>query len=286
LFQEVQVGFLFGDGGMAGDFVGDGGKQEKDVAPALAAEIWHGETLRRDTPGSADGKDNSARTTDGKGDSSKGLPAVTIVDKNTPAQSSDKAPSPADKGSSPADKGSSPADKGSSPADKGSSPADKVGPAEANSLLLQAADETVNKSIYKLPVWARLSSPAPGVGCVSSLSNRYREAMRLSGTISSTDDKQYRDLYWVNMDEFNKDMGRSGLLQKVANTDVREGDIIEGLNPNTFQRHVGIVGRVENGLRMVYDNYGGIWRKEPLDVRFGDYKEKDYFRVYLPHKDR
>jgi hypothetical protein len=153
---------------------------------------------------------------------------------------------------------------------------------EANSLLMQAADQTVNQSIYRLPRWAQLPKPVPGLGCVSSFSNRYREALRLAGIIDSADDKRFRNYYWVNMDELNKDLGRDRLLQGVQEKEIKEGDLIEGVTPDTSKRHIGIVGRIENGERMVYDNYGGIWRKEPLTLRFGQYKEHHYFRAYLP----
>jgi len=157
-------------------------------------------------------------------------------------------------------------------------------PAEANSFLLKAADETINQSIYRLPSWSHLSKPDPGVGCVSSFSNRYREALRLAGEIPNVSDKQYRNYYQVNMDEMNRVMGQDKLLSPITAKDVREGDVIEGVNPDTTKRHVGIVGRVEHGQRMVYDNYGGVWHKESLDARFGGFQQQKYFRAFLPPK--
>ncbi|MBX9723335.1 MAG: hypothetical protein K2X81_18165 [Candidatus Obscuribacterales bacterium] len=153
---------------------------------------------------------------------------------------------------------------------------------EANEFLMKAADQTVNQSIYQLPKWASLPKPTPDVGCVSSFSNRYREALQLSGIIPKADDKQYRDLYQVNMDDFNKVMGKNQLLKPISESEAKEGDIVEGLNPGTTSRHMGIVGRIENDQRTVYDNYGGKWRHEPLEARFGKYQEKHYFRAYLP----
>jgi hypothetical protein len=170
-------------------------------------------------------------------------------------------------------------DKSASPA-----PAESKDPAEANNLLLQAADQTVNLSIYKLPKWAALPKPSPGLGCVSSFSNRYREALHLAGIIDSPESKQYRNYYQVNMDELNKVMGRDRLLNKISATDVKEGDIIEGVTPDTSKRHMGIVGRMENGQRMVYYNFGGTWLKEPLDYRFKQYEQNNYYRAYLPQK--
>jgi hypothetical protein len=155
---------------------------------------------------------------------------------------------------------------------------------EANSFLLKASDETVNKSIYRLPSWSHLSKPDPGVGCVSSFSNRYREALRLAGDIPNVNGKQFRNYYQVNLDEMNRVMGQDKLLARIDVKDVKEGDVIEGVNPDTTKRHVGIVGRVENGQRMVYDNYGGIWHKESLSARFGEYQQENFYRAYLPPK--
>ncbi len=163
---------------------------------------------------------------------------------------------------------------------------------EANALLLKSADAVVNQSIYKLPKWAKsmLPVPPPELGCVSSFSNRYRETLKMSGRINSTEDSAYKELYQVNMTEMNKAMGLNSsdpskrLMKEINASEVKEGDIIEGQNPGTTTRHVGIVGGIENGKRMVYDNYGGTWRKEGLDDRFGRYKEEKYFRAYLPPK--
>lgn len=161
---------------------------------------------------------------------------------------------------------------------------------EANSYLFKAANSAVHESIYKLPKWASLPKPSPDLGCVSSFSNRYREALKDAGVISSVDDKSFRNLYQVNMDELNKSMGvfskkpEEQLMRKIEAGDVKEGDVIEGINPGTSKRHMGIVGGIENGQRIVYDNYGGVWRKEGLNDRFGQYKEHNYYRVYLPPK--
>lgn len=162
--------------------------------------------------------------------------------------------------------------------------ADKPQPAEANTFLLEAAAQTVNQSIYQLPKWARLAKPAPDLGCVSSFSNRYREALRLAGLVDSVGENKYRNYYQVNMDELNKVMGRDKLLVAIPADQMKEGDIIQSSNPGTFKRHMGIVGGIENGKRMLYNNYGGTWRYEPLDERLGIYKEHRYYRAYLPPK--
>ena len=159
---------------------------------------------------------------------------------------------------------------------------DNIRSGEANSLLLQAADQTVNQSIYRLPRWSHLSKPVPGLGCVSSFSNRYRAALNMAGFIDSPDDKKYRDIYSVNMDDLNKVMGSQRLLDRIKSSDVKEGDVIEGVNPDSSKRHIGIVGRIENGTRMVYDNFAGTWRKESLSDRFGQYEENNYYRAFLP----
>lgn len=163
---------------------------------------------------------------------------------------------------------------------------------EANSYLFKAADSVVNQSIYKLPKWAtlKLPAPTPDLGCVSSFSNRYRESLKMAGVIASLDENAFKDLYQVNMTEMNKVMGLNSadptkrLLKEISASEIKEGDIIEGQNPGTTTRHVGIVGGIENGKRMVYDNYGGTWRKEGLEDRFSRYKEEKFFRAYLPPK--
>ncbi|MBX9686004.1 MAG: hypothetical protein K2X27_04830 [Candidatus Obscuribacterales bacterium] len=156
---------------------------------------------------------------------------------------------------------------------------------EANPFLARAASEAVNKPIYSLPRWASLPKPSPNLGCVSSFSNRYRQALSYAGIINSVDDTAYRNYYQVNMDELNKKMGsQAGLLKPISKAELKEGDLIQGSDPGTTRRHMGIVGSIENGSRMVYDNYGGLWRKEPLDHRFGSYKELNYYRAFLPKK--
>ncbi|MFX8546834.1 hypothetical protein ABTM05_19445, partial [Acinetobacter baumannii] len=76
------------------------------------------------------------------------------------------------------------------------------------------------------------------------------------------------------------------LLKPISKDEAKEGDVIECIDPDTTKRHMGIVGGIENGKRMVYDNYGGIFRKEPLDLRFASYPEEQrhYYRPYLPPK--
>lgn len=168
---------------------------------------------------------------------------------------------------------------------------DKTALPEANQYLFQAAKAAENQSIYKLPKWGNgLPKPSPDLGCVSSFTNRYREALRLAGVIDSTDSKDYRNLTQVNMDELNKVMGVSKtnpqeqLMKKIDPAEVKEGDILEARNPGTTSRHMGIVGGIENGKRVIYNNYGGIWRKEAIDDRFGRYKEWTFYRAYLPPK--
>jgi hypothetical protein len=155
---------------------------------------------------------------------------------------------------------------------------------EANQFLLSSADQTINQSIYALPRWAHLPKPTPDVGCVSSFSNRYREAMRLAGVLDNSNDHKFRNYYQVNMTDLNKSMGSDKLLKPINDADMKEGDVIEAVDPDTTHRHMGIVGRVENGRRMVYDNYGGTWRKEAMDDRFSTYKERHYYRAFLPAK--
>ena len=174
---------------------------------------------------------------------------------------------------------------------KKESATEKAGLTEANSFLYKAALATENQSIFKLPRWASgLPKPSPDLGCVSSFTNRYREALRLSGLISSTDDSSFRNLTQVNMDELNKVMGvdksnpDEQLMRKIDPGEAKEGDILEARNPGTSSRHMGILGGIENGKRVVYNNYGGIWRKDAIDDRFGRYKEWTFYRAYLPPK--
>lgn len=156
---------------------------------------------------------------------------------------------------------------------------------EANQFLLKSADQTINQSIYALPRWAHLPKPSPGVGCVSSFSNRYREALHLAGVLDNVNDDKLRNYYQVNMTDLNRSMGTDKLLKPINDADMKEGDVIEAVDPNTTGRHMGIVGRIENGQRMVYDNYGGTWRKESLNSRFGEYTERHYYRAFLPSKN-
>lgn len=157
---------------------------------------------------------------------------------------------------------------------------------DANVNLLKAADEAVNKSIYRLPTYIKgLPEPSSDLGCVSSFSDRYRRALELSGNISSMKDTDYRQYYQVNMTDLKDKMIPDGLLQRIPKDEVKEGDVIMGFIPHTTTRHMGIVGRVENGVRQVYDNYGGIFRKESLDGRFSRrYTAIEYYRAYLPPK--
>ena len=156
---------------------------------------------------------------------------------------------------------------------------------EANEALLKAAEETVNKSIWKLPSYVRgLPNPSPDLGCVSSFSDRFRRALQIEGRIDKTSDQAHRKYYQVNMDDLKRVMGSDQLLVRIKPEDAREGDVVMGLNPGTTSRHMGIVGKMENGQRMAYDNFGGSWRKEGLDARFGRYKEQQYYRAYLPEK--
>ncbi len=163
---------------------------------------------------------------------------------------------------------------------------------EANTYLLKASEAAVNQSIWALPRWSRLPKPTPSLGCVSSFSNRFREAMQMAGVIDSTQDKQFRELYQVNMDEFNKVMGLDAsdsnkrLLREIPASEVKEGDMVQGLNPGTTKRHMGVLGPEENGERIVFDNYAGKWRREGLEERFGIYEELRYYRVYLPEKQK
>lgn len=157
---------------------------------------------------------------------------------------------------------------------------------EANEALLKAADESVNKSIWRLPRWAKLPSPSSDLGCVSSFSDRYRRALQLEGVIDSPKDAAHRKYYQVNMTDLQSAMGRDGLLQRIDAKDARPGDVVMGLTPGTTTRHMGIVGRVEGGVQQVYDNFAGTWRKESLAGRFDRYPVREYYRAYLPEKKK
>lgn len=161
---------------------------------------------------------------------------------------------------------------------------------EAGPYLFTLAKEAENKSIYRLPSWARLPKPSADLGCVSSFSNRFRQAMVMAGLIANNDEKTYRNYYQVNMDALNNVLGigsqpgPDSLLRPISAQEAKEGDIIQGLTPGTTSRHMGILGSVENGSRTVYNNYSGLWRKENIETRFGKYPVHNYYRVYLPPK--
>ena len=264
-------------------------KESGDFAAGLSAQQW-----------SADERTTANTVAKPAKDSVDAHVGNLTIDTNTEKKSSDVAVKPSEtKAAEPAKTAETAAKPADSANPTDAKPADKPDGApkvenpnelrEANSFLFKAADSVVHQSIYKLPKYITgLPKPSPDLGCVSSFSDRYREALKMSGVIDKSDAKEYRELYQVNMDQMNKVMGLNAanpeqrLLKPISINELKEGDIVEGKNPGTTTRHVGIVGGIENGKRMVYDNYGGTWKKEPLDDRFGRYKQEDFFRAYLP----
>lgn len=157
---------------------------------------------------------------------------------------------------------------------------------EANASLFKAAVEAENTSIWQLPKYIRgLPKPTPDLGCVSSFSDRFRRAMEMEGVINSAKDADHRKYYQVNITDVTNVMMNDNLLRRIDPSEVREGDVIIGQRPGTSSRHMGIIGKVENGALQSYHNHGGKWIKQSAHERFDkQYPQVEYYRAYMPPK--
>ena len=143
---------------------------------------------------------------------------------------------------------------------------------DATRTLLDNAESMVGKSLLNQPRDSqyRGSDVPPNLGCAATVSNLL---------MMSNPEFTGRD-FQINVDKLESTLRRNLEAYRLSDSaNPQPGDIVIGRDGRGGGRHVGILGPVENGQQMVFNNSGGQLAKEPLAKAFERYKTIYYLRV-------
>jgi hypothetical protein len=146
--------------------------------------------------------------------------------------------------------------------------------------IMHEAEKSVGKPMYLPEAAEKMDFAPPELGCAASVSHVLKHALSKAEHAGNFPEG-HKEVLEINVGQLERKLQKDLGAVPVKPGDARPGDIIIGRGDGSDQ-HVGILGEIEHGKRVVYHNKSGIWTKDTVDHRFGKYE--DIKLLHVPTK--